>query len=136
MEEGILPPRAPVPAEQLSPVPAGLDAGRQLPGRGRAEGVGGKPVRPSPRLSRRTDHGPPRARLRPLPRRADAGERADERRGGPVRPSLRVRPVRIATAASGNFLFHPLPRGPQHRGLPVPREIRPEPVSYTHLTLP
>ena len=42
------PPRAPVPAEQLSSVPAGLDAGRQLPGRGRAERVGGKPIRSSP----------------------------------------------------------------------------------------
>src|SRR5659263_717879 len=39
MAKGVLPPRTPIPAEQLSSVPAGLDAGRQLPGRGRAEAV-------------------------------------------------------------------------------------------------
>ena len=48
MEEGVLPPRPPVPAEQLSPVPAGMDAGRQFPGRGRAERMGGEPLRSPP----------------------------------------------------------------------------------------
>jgi len=50
--------------------------------RGCAERVGGEPLRPPPGLPCRPDRGIDSREVPPLPRRADAGERADERRGG------------------------------------------------------
>src|SRR5512143_3665568 len=132
MAQGVLAPRAPVPSEQLSPVPARLDAGRQLPGRGRAEGMGGEPVRSSPHVSRRADRGPPLARLRPLPRRADAGERPEQRRRVPVRPSLRIRPARAAAAPPRDLRVHALSRRPRPLGTACPRGPGEKPAPRAH----
>ena len=63
-----------LPSQQLPPLPPRLDARFELAGRGRAERMGGKPIRHPPRLPRRPHRGRPRPRVPHLPRRADAGE--------------------------------------------------------------
>src|SRR3972149_560372 len=121
---GTVPSRPPLPSEQLPSVPPRLDARCELPGGGRAERVGGKPVRHPPRVPRRPHRGRPRSRLPPLPRRADAGERPDQCRRVPVRPALRVRAVRTPATSSGCPGLHAIPGGEKPRGLPRRREDR------------
>jgi len=69
--------------------------------RGGAERVGGEPLRLPPVFHAGLIEGiDSREYLLYLAERI--GERADERRGSPVRPALRVRPVRIATRHPGS----------------------------------